>query len=740
MHLFSKTPFRPVVLPGPMLMVAAVSTLLACDEPRDANGPPTEPVTLDPSDFTYRWTGSPPSLPLWTTPATRRVEVQHRPPEAERSGFNLSAARREFEPLQLLLGPATGEVSVAVEPFPNLGQDQRLELTRGQFASGRVDQLRTLGAGESFSLDGEAPVVLWLTLWVPPTAPAGEHHTTLTVSPAGGEPMELPINLYVFDFAIPEEIHYATQINVNVGGLAGDGSAHDAKELLFDLRMTPKAPIWPSGFGWNITWENPQAAEPCQSFWDEPTEAPEYSVGALARRYILGEGWNDVGFPNAMLFQFVDNSTPRPDSFCGESRGGHRGTAAYNAEWSAFLAGVEGYLRQEGMLDKAYYYVQNEPQNAEDEALAAHLCRLTRAAAPDLRIAVSEEPKPSIAEAEEGGCGYDIWIAHVRAYQRQYAWERQRDFNEEVWLYSLPQDPPPYFNPVPDEAEGTDVRIIPWVSWAERARGWAYYDGNMFFQGRQPTVRGYLLREGFEDYEYLYLANGGAHPEVFQEEPVDATVASVASSLTTWSRNPDALMTLRHELGRYLEGSRDSLPLLETTSDRPRATYFINFQDPQGAPTADPLVIEGQEYLKVGWTPYSAELGYGWYGEYIDNPGIALYGYDDGPYNEAQKSYVYDDYGRDNLFEFALANGRYSVTVGVGRPGRAYGGDPHHAFIEGIPIVNDEPTTEAEPQLRRTQEIDIADGSLSLVVGGLSATTGEYSYTFLAYLEIEPVD
>jgi len=132
---------------------------------------------------------------------------------------------------------------------------------------------------------------------------------------------------------------------------------------------------------------------------------------------------------------------------------------------------------------------------------------------------------------------------------------------------------------------------------------------------------------------------------------------------------------------------------------------------------------------------------YGWYGEHIDDPGIALYGFDDaGSYDDVQKSYVYDDYGRDNLFEFALESGRYEVTVGAGRPARGYPGDPHNLSIEGTVVIDDEVTTDAAPTIERTITVDLTDGKLAVVAGGRSESTGDYSYTFLAYLHIVPLN
>ncbi len=704
----------------------------------------TTPVELDPTDYTYLLDESPvgEGVPLWTTPCTRKVSVGDRAPTERRSGLRLSAARGEFEPVQLIIGPGEGSVTVEVDDFTGLGSGARVEVARAEYVEGWSERLWPVGRGEDVNLLGDRGVPVWITVMVPRDATAGEHTTTVRVG-LGEEMAEIPLTLYVFDFDLPEEIHFATQLNVSVANLIGDGeSVEDAKNKLFEHRMTPKSVTWPSGFNPGITWENSNSTDVCEVLWDEPDEGDEYSIGALSRKYILGEGWNGVGFPNAMLFQFVDNSTPRPAEFCGISRGDHYGSQAYNDEWSQFLGALEGYLDTNGMLDKGYYYVQNEPQNDEDHRLAAHLCRLTRAAAPNLRIAISEEPKPEIAEHPDGGCGYDIWIAHVRAYNKDYAHQRQRDHGEEVWLYSLDHDPDPYFNPTRVDAQGVHSRIIPWVSWTYRATGWAYYDAGRFFHQSHPTVRAALLREGFEDYEYLYLANGGAHPEVGDDSPVDLTVSSVASSLTSWTKNPDALMALRHELGLYIEGSRTDLPTLEVENDlHPRGEYYLNFQDPQGEPSEDPLVVEGKTYMKIGWDTYDEDLGYGWYGEYVDNSGIALYGYDDtAGYSEVAKSYLYDDYGRDNLFEFALENGRYEVTIAVGRPGRAYTNDPHHATVEGVAAVDDEPTTEGEPQLVRTVTVDLTDGSLSLEVGGRSDSTGDWSYTFLAYMDIVPVD
>ena len=708
--------------------------------PESPGSETTEPRVIAAGEYTYSLNEGTDALPLFTTPTTAKIRLGDRAPAEKRSGLRLSAARNEFEPIQLAIGPAIGSVSAKVSQFEGLGAQQRVELFWAEYSDGRVELLNQIGP-LPHALSGQAPTVLWLSVYVPPDAPAGEHVATITLEMEGQSPTVVPVTLTVFDFSLPEQIHFASQLNLDVGALAeAQGSVDATKQMLFEHRMTPKGVTWPSGFNWGITWENTASPSICTEFYDEPDEPDEYAIGRLAPRYILGDGWNGVGFPTAMLFQFVDNSTPRPESFCGIERGDHYGTDAFNAAWGQWLSALDAYLVDHDLAERAYYYVQNEPQNEADERLAAHLCRLTKSAAPHLRIAISEEPKPSIAQDADGDCGYDIWIAHVRAYQRGYAWERQRGFGEEVWLYSLDQDPDPYFNPTSVDRSGIHQRIIPWVAWTERISGWAYYDANRFFSGGRPTVRAELLREGFEDYEYLWLANGGARPAVDVDTDVDATVRSVAASMTSFTKDVDGWQTLKHELGRYIEGSRSELPSLSVESARPIGAYYVNFQEPSGEPSTQPLVVDGNTYLKLGWQPYDSELGFGWSGEFILDTSIALYGYDDVPgYSELEKSYVYDDYGRDNLFEFDLSPGVYRVTVGAGRPSRGYPGDPHNISIEGMVVVDDEATTDDAPIITRTVEVDVSDGGLSVVVGGRSASTGEYAYTFLAYVAIEPI-
>jgi hypothetical protein len=179
------------------------------------------------------------------------------------------------------------------------------------------------------------------------------------------------------------------------------------------------------------------------------------------------------------------------------------------------------------------------------------------------------------------------------------------------------------------------------------------------------------------------------------------------------------------------------------SSNRPRGSYYINFQDLSGSPSA-PVIVDGKTYTQVGWkTAAGSWMDYipgriPFYGWLRDSANQQFSGYyaDPGNYSVLERSYVFDDYGRRNIFVFELESGRYLVTVGVGRPPRG-GGDPHNILVEGQALFNDVVLTNVQA---RAIEIQLTDGVLSLEFGGRSPSTGVYGINYLAYMKVEPVN
>jgi hypothetical protein len=210
-------------------------------------------------------------------------------------------------------------------------------------------------------------------------------------------------------------------------------------------------------------------------------------------------------------------------------------------------------------------------------------------------------------------------------------------------------------------------------------------------------------------------------------------VNKIITGLASYTRDDDFLYNLRRLIGLKNGGEIAVIPDINPPPTHPRAVgapgnYYLNFQNPAGQPTANPLIVNGHTYLKIGGNDYAADtsLGYGWYAP-PDVHWLTTY-LSSGP-NVLQRSILYSDWGRPATFEFDVPNGEYNVTLSVGWQGRTY--SHQKADIEGVSFVSDEATTPVNPYLVRTKRVYIGDNKLTLAMGIFD------EYTMLNYLDIE---
>ena len=133
-------------------------------------------------------------------------------------------------------------------------------------------------------------------------------------------------------------------------------------------------------------------------------------------------------------------------------------------------------------------------------------------------------------------------------------------------------------------------RILQWLAWKYGIEGELYFnmdeafgrasdpwdgvsmfggngDGTLFYPGRPARIGGAsdipiesirlkLIREGLEDYEYLYLC-----PRLGLAELAERSSKSIGSHIYQWDHSPETLYALRRKMGdaldeRYALGAR----------------------------------------------------------------------------------------------------------------------------------------------------------------------------------------
>jgi len=482
----------------------------------------------------------------------------------------------------------------------------------------------------------------------------------------------------------------------------------------------------------------------------------------------------------------------RPSTFCGQTIAASDWYLAdnpdslYNRAWFSYIASIESYLSDNGYLDQAYYYMANEPQNQADYDAVAWYSQELKKAAPNLKLMVSEEARAEIySHPSYPGAKVDIWLPVLNNYDPEIAHIRESQFNEESWIYWLHGTRPPYFNPITLDHPGIESKLTGWFLWKYRVRGIAYYslnnwsknpwtdpmtDGHngdlfMLYPPSQsnsaityganshrfvPSIRFELMRDSLEDYEYLYVLNGEQEPVVNMTNRSDTQTDKIITGVASYTRDSSFIYNLRRLIGLKNGGEISEIPDIEPPVVHPRSAgspgnYYINFQNPQESFSTEPynnpvmrdqvvdgvsyrvLDYDGRSYYAIGPESYDEERGYGWFGNIINQPGQSRDPWG-GETDERKRTYIYDDYGRVNTFEFALPNGEYKVSLCVGTPRRSY--SHNNVKIEGVLFVDDERNNYF---IERSNSVTVSDNALTIEIG----LTGMDEYTMLNYLHVE---
>ncbi len=746
--------------------------------------------------YTHRLSQSTASYELWTTTPSERVFKDTTVPTESGSKIKVYAAQNEFEPFQVVIRPSSS--GSAVLNMGNFGSGITTEIYQVQYVNittvtdslGQTgpypDPLWPLENGASVGVVANENTAFWINVNVPAGVSSGDYSTNVNV---GG--IDIPVTLHVFNFAIPAEIHVKSQMNFSHNSILtkysvpGTGSEYwmyvdKMKQFFIDHRLTPKSVNWPggvasSGAGPFIDYDCAGTITDNDGIWGFEELAERYLDGTGLLSGEFTENFNDgTGFPSFMAATFLNNDSSqdqRRSPMCSLTRTtsdwypSNNTGSAYNQMWLQWLTALRNYLDGQGYLDKAYYYFANEPQDQAGYDAVAWYSQMLKSTVPDLKLAVSEEPKPEIYDHPTyTGAKIDIWMPVLNKYDPVVSHDREKNHNEESWVYFLHGTRPPYFNPITLDHPGIESKLTGWFLWKYRIRGILYYSFNswsknpwtdpitdghngdlfMFYPPSVsnsnitygsnnhrlvPSIRLELMRDSLEDYEYLYVLNGGAKPVVDVINGSDTQANKIISGLTSYTRNGEFMYNLRRLIGLKNGGEIATIPNIQPPALHPRTqgapgNYYINFQDPAGQPTAAPLIVDSNEYMKIGWNDYDQGLGYGWYGDMAH----VMYRYLDlgagGP-NHLQQSIIFDDWGREKTFEFDLPNGTYDVTVSVGWQGKTY--SRNKIVIEGTTFIDDEASS---PYIIRTQQITIVDNKLTMTMGIFN------EYTMLNYLDI----
>ena len=530
-----------------------------------------------------------PDLELWNvTPLHKITPTESPAPDWQRARAHMDCARNEWEAVQIVVRAAKSVQDLSVRLSELRGPGGRvLPLSRARLRKVewvdvnapfdpatpspepdlRPDPLPCVDAAvDRFALEPGHNLVFWAMVGVPTDTPAGLYEGRFEVRPPEGDGVGIPVSLRVRDFTLPARPILQSMVGLSAGNIY---KAHGCKtpaqreaviRLYFEeyirARLSPFLyatgtiafnPLPGGRIGWTFVKgpDGTPTGEVTMDFAGFDREAKTYldDRDAFSSFNVAPYMWTrkrEKGQTHISL-RFTDSANTVVARLAADGSV----NPVFDTLVVAVFREIAAHLDQHGWLDRAVYYVTDEPAEEETPALK-QICTLVRRAAPGLRTALTYDPasRPQLAELvdDSGRSLISLWIPYTSQYREKVAAE-QRAKGAEYWLYDVKstcliphtgmQNRGMFWNVWHCDAKGylyylstywgRDATpwdrpsfLLPGVSYQYRqGDGYFFYPPHRRYQPDPPvldtvvtTIRWELMREGAEDYDTLRLLEG----------------------------------------------------------------------------------------------------------------------------------------------------------------------------------------------------------------------------------------
>ncbi len=462
-------------------------------------------------------------------------DTDYQPADKLRKKLAISLARNEVEDAQLIIEAPWRDVTVGGIAFSDLKGPAGTVIPAKALSWRRVDFVETMfapayqvprvgwypdplmPAGE-FTVKRLSRTPVWISLRTAKDTRPGVYRGAVTVTPKGRKSTTVPLTVTVWDFTVADQTHLRTltwfngfgwfpaHYGFDRGSAEGRREHEAATRRFWDMLLEHR--LGPGGDVAAHVWKKYNS------------DKYDFSPVEKSLSYLIPRGMN----------AFIMGSAPNL-----KRQRKNEYTEEFIAEFTAKLKPYGNFLREQGWIDKAYVYTYDEaPKRHWGEV--RKIATAIKKAAPELRILQClNEPDGVRALAGD----IDVFDVYVSQYHRTGAQAMQQR-GIEAWLRvcCYPMDHPNLFIEYPL----IDARILPMFCWKYKAAGFEYWspaswgknvrrtgkgpkwpevpwdpntfgryngDGYLLYPGPggvpYPSIRLKSLRDGFEDYEYLWL-------------------------------------------------------------------------------------------------------------------------------------------------------------------------------------------------------------------------------------------
>ena len=480
----------------------------------------------------------------------QRYGVEKRRPSSEAV---IECAKGEAESFQIILPGYNGELLSAGKleltgPGNHAIPASALRVYRvGYMATPKGVQLPDPLFDDLNEGDAKLPCVLWYTLSIPADTPAGDYSGSVSFS-VGAKSYSVPVRLIVWDFAVPQRGHLRTdfwffraQIKRHYGRVGDPGFGEVSKylEVALDHRLTPI----------DCCEGN---VEPMFKIYREADGKLTIDWTQFDRyaQFVIDRGGTALSLTPTHWYSnwFSDRlkGAYNPSTITDRATGKVE-NVAYPYESKEHLDMLKWYLREavahvreKGWLQYAFVQPLDEVSETEENRVIVQTCHDADPAVKVLMDVVT--PKDSKMFKDYLG----IWCPLSPSLPGG-GFQEARDKGQDVWWYVCCGPRPPYANLFTNQSCVAHRQLF-WQSWKYGSQGLLYWginfwnwwdaepkydantawpkspanigntlvdgdllgDGFFIYPGAINSIRLEAMRDGLEDYEYLWLLNESA--------------------------------------------------------------------------------------------------------------------------------------------------------------------------------------------------------------------------------------
>jgi hypothetical protein len=530
---------------------------------------------------------------VWVADPMTKVFREDEPPANPPAGITIHAARGEYESAQVCLRTTAAVRQVQVVASDLQGKAGTIPAAAVTWNPvGYVPLAKNTSDTPAAELCCKAPVEvpdpllppapvdveagrtqpLWITVHVPREAAAGGYTGKLTVRWEGGE-AEVPLALTVWPFAIPETQHLSFTNWISPEALAKYYKVAVYSDAFFGILGRYARAC--AEHHQNILWIGlgvvgiTQQADGTFAYdwgtfdrWVEVVSAN--GCGRSIEIQQLG-GWKDGNW---------DNSEIVLHGYGVKLPSGETKTLPAEEVLPKLLPALEAHLQARGWMGKTLIHIADEPA-VHHVASYAKVSDWVHSLAPHLR-------RIDAIEAPDFTGHLEVWVPKLNhLYNWLPHYEKARDGGAEIWFYTCCHPMGAFPNRFLDFPL-IKTRILQWYNWRFGLSGYLHWGLNFWDDdplhstgnpqlppgdswivypgpdGPLSSIRWEALRDGFEDYEYLWLLADrsrqvahdlGVPAEAFPPgQRSDELAHRLVRTMIDYAHDPAALRAVREEI------------------------------------------------------------------------------------------------------------------------------------------------------------------------------------------------